>query len=127
MNTLIPERLSAFLAEGDEGTIVMLNLLRFRSDGGRARYDEYLSKAAPILARYGAEIAFAGEGLPALAAEEGQAWDAIAFVRYPSRGAFAALVGDAEYAMVDPVRRSALEEAVLQPIVPMAHYGQPSL
>lgn len=121
MNTLKPERLSAFLEEPDSGPIVMLNLLRFKPDGGRERYAEYLSMAAPIVARHGAEIAFAGDGLPALAAKEGQSWDAVALVRYPSRRAFADLIGDADYAVADPVRRSALEEAVLQPLVPMAH------
>lgn len=120
MNTLNPERLAAFLAQADDRPVVMLNLLRFRSDGGRERYAKYLSMAAPIVARHGAEITFAGDALPALAAEEGQSWDAVALVRYPSRRAFADLIGDADYALADPVRISALEEAVLQPLAPLA-------
>lgn len=121
MNSLIPERLEAFLAATDDGPIVMLNLLRFKPDGGRERYVEYLTMAGPIVARHGAEIMFAGDGLPALAAEEGQAWDAVALVRYPNRRAFVALISDAEYAVADPVRHAALEEAVLQPLAPMSH------
>lgn len=120
MNTLLHERLSAFLAEADEGPIVMLNLLRFKPDGGRERYVEYLSMAAPILTRKGAEITFAGDGLPALAAAEGQSWDAVVLVRYPNRRAFSELIGDVDYAVADPVRQSALEDAVLQPLVTMA-------
>ena len=81
MNSLIPGRLDAFLADDDDNPVVMLNLLRFRADGGRKRYAEYLAMAGPIVARHGAEIAFAGDGLAALAAEKGQAWDAVALVR----------------------------------------------
>ena len=121
MNSLIPGRLEEFLAAPDDGPVVMLNLLRFDPDGGRERYEKYLAIAAPIVARHGAEITFAGDTLPALAAEEGQAWDAVVLVRYPSRQAFADLVGDADYAMADPVRRSALAEAVLQPVLQQAH------
>jgi len=38
MTTLNLERLAAFLAQADNGPVVMLNLLRFRSDGGCERY-----------------------------------------------------------------------------------------
>lgn len=120
MNSLIPERLDAFLAAPDDGPITMLNLLRFKADGGRERYAEYLAMADPIVSRLGAEIIFAGDGLAALAAEEGQAWDAVALVRYPNRQAFADLIDDADYAAAHSVARSALEEAVLQPLKSMA-------
>lgn len=119
MNSLLPDRLDAFLAEPDDGPVVMLNLLRFKPDGGRERYLEYLAMAGPIVARHGAEISFVGDTLPALAAEDGQAWDSVALVRYPSRHAFANLVRDADYAVADPIRRSALEDAVLQPVLPI--------
>ncbi len=64
-----------FLAEDDEQPVVMLNLLRFKPDGGRQRYLDYLAMAGPIVARYGAEIVFAGDGATALCAEPGQSWD----------------------------------------------------
>jgi hypothetical protein len=37
-------------------------------------------------------------------------------VRYPSRKAFVDMIADPAYAVADPIRMSALEEAVLQPI-----------
>lgn len=119
MNSLNTEAFEQFMANDDGGPVVMLNLLRFHPDGGRERYHEYLGKAGPILARLGAEIVFAGDGLPALAAGDGQAWDATALVRYPNRQAFVSLVGDPEYHKVDPLRVSALSEAVLQPMRPL--------
>lgn len=108
--------LDRFLAEDDDQPIVMLNLLRFKADGGRQRYLDYLAMAGPIVARYGAEILFAGDGATALCAEPGQSWDAVALVRYPKRAAFVDMIADPAYAVADPIRMSALEEAVLQPI-----------
>ena len=105
-----------FLAEDDGGPVVMLNLLRFKPDGGRERYLEYLGMAGPLVARHGAEIVYAGDGSTPLAAEPGQDWDAVALVRYPTRRAFADMVADPDYQKADPVRLSALVEAVLQPL-----------
>jgi uncharacterized protein (DUF1330 family) len=105
-----------FLSEEDGKPVIMLNLLRFHPDGGKELYHEYLGLAAPLVARYGAEILFAGDGLIPLAAEAGQAWDAVALVRYPSRRAFADMIVDPDYQAADPMRMSALAEAVLQPI-----------
>jgi uncharacterized protein (DUF1330 family) len=104
------------LAEDDAEPIVMLNLLRFKVDGGRQRYLDYLAMAGPIVGRFGAEIIFAGDGATALCAEPGQSWDAVALVRYPNRSTFVEMIADPAYAVADPIRMSALEEAVLQPI-----------
>lgn len=105
-----------FLADDDGEPIVMLNLLRFRPDGGRDRYFDYLNLARPLVERYGAEIVFAGDGSTPLAAEPGQSWDCVALVRYPTRQAFADMIADPDYDAADEVRMSALSEAVLQPI-----------
>lgn len=116
MIKVTPADIERFLADDDEQPIVMLNLLRFKNDGGRQRYLDYLALAGPIVSRYGAEIIFAGDGSTALCAEPGQSWDAVALVRYPNRSTFVNMIADPDYAVADPVRMSALEEAVLQPI-----------
>ena len=51
-----------FLAEDNGARVVLLNLLRFRPDGGRERYFEYFKNGGPLVARRGAEIIFAGDG-----------------------------------------------------------------
>jgi hypothetical protein len=80
--------LEAFLANGPEGPVVMLNLLRF-ADGGRERYRQYARAFRETFApRYGVEVIYAGDGAAALVAEDGQQWDAVLLVRYPSRRAF---------------------------------------
>jgi hypothetical protein len=58
------------------------------------------------------------EGRRREALEAGQAWDAVLLVKYPSRGAFVAMVTDPEYQRITHLRTAALREAVLQPTIP---------
>ena len=51
-------------------------------------------------------------------AEEGQAWDAVLVVRYPSRQAFSDMVADPAYQQGTHLRSGALTEAVLQATTP---------
>jgi uncharacterized protein (DUF1330 family) len=111
--------LKQLLADDPGGPVIMLNLLRFKPNGGResyARYAEALERT--FLPRYGAEVIYAGDGHQAMVAEVGQAWDAVLLVRYPTRAAFSEMVRDPEYQQVTSLRTEALEEAVLQPTSP---------
>ena len=107
--------LKRYLQEDPGGPVVMLNLLRFAA-GGRESYDTYArALSETFLAKYGAEILYAGDGSTPLVAEQGQDWDAVLLVRYPSREAFSRMVADPEYQEVTHWRTQALTEAVLQP------------
>lgn len=110
--------LKRYLQEDPGGPVVMLNLLRYTEEGREqyARYAEALSTT--FLPRYGGEVLYAGDGSTALVAEDGQAWDTVLLVRYPSRQAFSAMVADPEYQQVTSLRTEALTEAVLQATVP---------
>lgn len=107
--------LKAFLADDPGGPVVMLNLLRFRPDGGRAAYADYVAHFAKAGSPFGAELVYAGDGQTALVAEDGQSWDAVMLVRYPSRQAFSDMVRDPAYQQGSHLRTDALVEAVLQP------------
>lgn len=109
--------LKNYLAEDPGGPVVMLNLLRFAA-GGKASYDEYSRHTAKFLAKVGGEVVYAGDGSTALVAEDGQAWDAVLLVKYPSRAAFCQMVADPEYQEGTHLRTAALSEAVLQATVP---------
>ncbi|MEV4714000.1 DUF1330 domain-containing protein [Micromonospora sp. NPDC049374] len=110
--------LKAFLATDPAAPVVMLNLLRF-DEGGRESYERYATALREtFLPRHGGEVLYAGDGGTALVAEEGQAWDAVLLVRYPSRTAFSRMVADPEYQQVTRWRTVALREAVLQPTTP---------
>jgi uncharacterized protein (DUF1330 family) len=110
--------LKTFLQGDPDAPVVMLNLLRF-VDGGRASYGQYAhALRETFLPRYGGEVLYAGDGDAALVAEDGQQWDAVLLVRYPSREAFSRMVADPEYQAVTRLRTAALREAVLQPTRP---------
>jgi uncharacterized protein (DUF1330 family) len=107
--------LKRYLQEDPGGPVVMLNLLRF-AEGGRESYARYAQALREtFLPRYGGEVLYAGEGGTPLVAEQGQDWDAVLLVRYPSREAFSRMVADQEYQQVTHFRTEALTEAVLQP------------
>ncbi|MGW5714935.1 DUF1330 domain-containing protein [Amycolatopsis sp. NPDC003865] len=113
--------LDALLADDPGGPVVMLNLLRFRPDGGRESYQRYAEALGrAVNARYGLTVEYLGDGGRALVAEDGQAWDMVVLVRYPDRRAFAAMIRDPEYQAVSHLRSDALVESVLQPTTPVA-------
>jgi len=112
--------LKRYLAEDPGGPVVMLNLLRYKPDGGRESYAKYAAALQETyLDKYGAEVLYAGQGSTALVAEDGQAWDAVLLVRYPSRQAFSSMVADPDYQQFTHFRTEALTEAVLQATVPV--------
>jgi uncharacterized protein (DUF1330 family) len=110
--------LKRYLAEDPGGPVVMLNLLRFKPDGGRERYQEYVEHFRRTASPFGAEVVYVGDGSTAVVAEPGQAWDAVLLVRYPSRQAFTDMIRDPAYQEGTHLRSEALEEAVLQATVP---------
>jgi uncharacterized protein (DUF1330 family) len=117
-----PERLNqegfgAFAERaGDESSVVMLNLLSFKPDGGRARYEEYGAAVAPLLEKIGGRIVFVSEASPALLGDD--SWDMVALVEYPTRQAFLEMIGSPEYQAVGHLRTEALEKGELHPMTP---------
>ncbi|MGD9991222.1 DUF1330 domain-containing protein [Pseudonocardia sp.] len=107
--------LKAFLAQGPDEPVTMLNLLRF-VDGGEALYDEYVEHFRRTSVPHGAEIVYFGRGGTAVVGEPGQSWDAVLLVRYPTRRAFSEMVRDPLYQAGSHLRTRALAEAVLQPL-----------
>ena len=77
-----PEQMQQFLALPD-GPIVMVNLLKFKPNGGREEYQKYAQQIQPILKRIGARILFSGEAKVCLIGNGN--WDQIALVEYPNK------------------------------------------
>jgi uncharacterized protein (DUF1330 family) len=109
------EGFAAFSARaGEASPVTMLNLLRFRPDGGRERYLEYGAAVAPLLERAGARVVFLGDSaLPLLG--EGR-WDSVLLVEYPTGQAFLDMVASPEYQAIAHLRTEALEEGELHPL-----------
>lgn len=109
------EGFGAFSARAGDGTpVVMLNLLAFRPDGGRERYEEYGTAVTPLLEKVGGRIVFAGVPAAALLGE--YSWDLVALVEYPTRQAFLDMVGSEEYQAIAHLRTEALTRGELHPM-----------
>ncbi len=106
-----------FVAADPDGEFVMLNLLRFRADGGRETYAAYARSTRLAGKKIGLRVVHYGACGPPLVAGATE-WDAVMLVRYPSRRAFRDLLNDADYAAGAHLRRDALVESVLQPTFP---------
>lgn len=117
-----PERLNregfgAFAERAREGSpVVMLNLLSFKPDGGRERYEEYGAAVAPLLEGVGGRIVFLGEPSAPLLGDG--SWDLVAMVEYPTRQAFLEMIGSPEYQAIGHLRTEALVKGELHPMAP---------
>ena len=109
-----PEQFAALAARPADAPVVMVNLLTFRPDGGRASYARYAQEVAPHLQRVGGTVRYAGSA-PTQVIGDGERpwWDAILVVEYPSPGAFIDMVIDAEYIKVHEHRAAALDRGDL--------------
>jgi uncharacterized protein (DUF1330 family) len=99
---------------GEDDPVVMLNLLAFKPDGGRERYEEYGVAVTPLLEKAGGRIVFLGNPSPALLGDE--SWDLVALVEYPTRQAFLDMVGSTEYQAIEHLRAEALVKGELHPL-----------
>lgn len=111
------EGFAAFAERAADGKpLVMLNLLAFKPEGGRERYEEYGIAVAPLLEQAGGRIVFLGEPAQALLGED--SWDLVVLVEYPTRQAFLEMIGSAEYQAVGHLRTEALAKGELHPMDP---------
>ncbi|HVU87608.1 MAG TPA: DUF1330 domain-containing protein [Gemmataceae bacterium] len=101
-----PEQMQAFLELPDDQPIVMVNLLKFKPDGGAAEYAKYAAGVEPILAKIGAKILFSGDARFCLI---GQAdWDAVALVQYPRAKSLFEMAMSPEYQAIHHHREAGL-------------------
>ena len=101
--------------------VVMVNLMRFRErslDGDGSGWDAYLRYSAltvPMIKARGGTLLWTGDAKAvALGAQEGNQWDYLALVYYPSVAAFINMMTSADYeTRCDPHRRNGCEEHVI--------------
>lgn len=106
-----PDQIKAFMALPIEGPIHMLNLLRFKKDGGRASYAKYSAHTVPLVEKRGGKVVYAAEGKATVIG--GENWDSIFIVEYPSREAFIDMITSQEYQSGAHLRHEALEDSRL--------------
>ena len=108
-----PDQFKALAAAADsnENPFVMLNLLKFKKEGGRESYLRYIKASGPFVAGVGAKVLYFGKANELLNGTE--TWDVVMLVEYPSRKAFLEMANNPDYLKVHQYREDALERAAL--------------
>jgi hypothetical protein len=121
-----------FITRGISGSVVMLNLLRFRAIAdysetphlrpkspisGASAYRLYMDHTLPHLRKSDGEVIFFGDGGGFLIGPCEERWDAALLVRQSSVSAFLEFASNREYLSGIGHRLAALEDSRLLPLV----------
>ena len=105
------EGMQAFARRAAEGPVVMLNLLKYKPEGGREMYGRYGLAVFPLRQKVGGRILYAGEAAERMIGHED--WDSILIIEYPTRQAMLDMVMSAEYRAIQKLRDESLVRSVL--------------
>ena len=106
------EQFAQLMAMDYQGPIYMINLLRFKPDGGVDLYERYGETCAAIWERIGLKLVLRTKSAP-LTVIGGEAWDEVIIVLYPSVAAFIDMNRDKEYQANVRYRHEALTDSRL--------------
>ena len=115
------EQITRLIQGQDEGPVVMLNLLRFteRAAGdpgksGADSYETYGEQMREIMEQRGIKLLWRGRAESVIIGDDdGDAWDMVLLVEYPSRKAFLEMATSKEYEKVGEHRTAALADSRL--------------
>ena len=121
-----------FIMRQIKGSVVMLNLIRFRDVAdyaaspelmptkpisGKSAYQLYIDQTLPFLTASGGEILLMGEAGAFLIGPANEHWDAVLLIRQNSVDSFLAFESNQDYMKGIGHRTAALEDSRLLPIV----------
>nr|WP_315153454.1 DUF1330 domain-containing protein [uncultured Flavobacterium sp.] len=121
-----------FVMRQIQGSVVMLNLLRFRdiadySDNpelmpkepvsGKQAYQLYIEHTLPFLIKSGGEILFMGKGGDFLIGPSSERWDEVLLIKQNSVNSFIAFESDKDYMKGIGHRTAALLDSRLLPLI----------
>ena len=98
-------------ASANEEPFVMLNLLKFKKEGGREAYFRYIKESSPFGEGVGAKVLYLGKPKELLNGSE--QWDLLMLIQYPSRKAFLKMANNPDYLKAHKWREEGVERAVL--------------
>jgi uncharacterized protein (DUF1330 family) len=118
-NSVIPTQaqLAEFLMPGPDGSIFMVNLLKFKDEAtyednrqttltGKEAYAIYSAGVINTLAQVGGKVVFSGDVSRLMLGEVEELWDSVAIAQYPSRASMLEMMQLKEYREI-AVHRSA--------------------
>lgn len=100
-----PQQIQQLLALPAE-PVVMVNLLKFKEDGGAEEYAKYSAGVSLLLENLGAKILFSSTAAMCLIGDAD--WDSIALVEYPQPAALIQMSRSPEYAEIAGFRSAGL-------------------
>jgi len=122
----------AFVSHQLKGSVVMLNLLRFRDVAdysatpdlapptpitGQEAYQRYVTHTWPFLQQAGGDLIFVGTGGQFLIGPPDERWDLTMLIRHASVDAFLSFASNEDYLAGIGHRMAALEDSRLLPLV----------
>ncbi len=115
------EQAHRLAASGDDGPIVMVNLLRFKEHAsepdlgvsGAEAYGRYAAAVGRFVEGAGGRVLSAVACRESVIGPQDSEWDAVALVEYPSREAFLGMVSDPQYLEIHRHRVAALADSRL--------------
>ena len=119
------DQFNAFKSMDRDLPVNMLNLVHLRETAmyqdnrpatGAEAYAAYGRESAPIFQKVGGTILWRGKPNPALIGPTEEVWDIAFIARYPTLGAFLAMVTDPTYQSVVFHRQAAVADSRLIPI-----------
>ena len=105
------DQFKALAHNANQEPFVMLNLLKFKKEGGREAYFRYIKESGPYVEGVGAKVIYFGKPKELLQGTE--EWDLLMLVQYPSRKAFLTMANDPGYLKAHENREEGVERAVL--------------
>lgn len=95
----------------DDEPVVMVNLLKFKPDGGPESYAKYGMATAKCLAAVGGKLIYRGQyRMPVIGDGD---WDEVLLVEYPSIAAFFEMITSKDYQAIAHYRTEALTDSRL--------------
>ena len=121
-----------FMQRGIVGSVIMLNLLRFRDIAdytanpdltpevpisGAEAFNRYIEHTLPFLHESGGDVLFLGDGGEFLIGPEDERWDLVMLIRQSSTQSFIAFSNHQDYLAGIGHRTAAIEDSRLLPMV----------
>ena len=107
------EQIQELVTSKMTGPVVMLNLLRFDSEGGRESFGSYVEGLSSVLEATGARVLWQGRADSLVIGGIDERWDVVVLVEYPSRQAFLEMVSSPDYRKIGKRRTAALVDSRL--------------
>ena len=105
------EQFRDFAKSSVTGKVMMLNLLKFKKDGGEQQYQKYMAATTPFMQKTNAKVIFYGKPTFSFIGPTELEWDKVLIVEYANKADFLNMITAEGYPAA--MRTAALEDSRL--------------